>query len=133
MEEVLQEIKQIHKEIKEIHARFEKVEGEIGGLKSGLSSVQASLDAHVREIRQDLKVQRDITTDMDLRMKEGFSDLRAGQAHMQADIDKLHRDVFLEGGLRETADDVIHTAETERYDELAKRVLVLEERMGIAA
>ena len=154
MEEVLQEIKQLHREIKEIHARFEKVdqrfdkmderfegmdarfekvEGEIGGLKSGLSSVQASLDAHVREIRQDLKVQRDITTDMDLRMKEGFSDLKAGQAHMQADIDKLHRDVFLEGGLRETADDAIHTAETERYDELAKRVLVLEERMGIAA
>lgn len=147
MEEVLQEIKQLHKEIKEIHARFEKmderfegmdarfekVEGEISGLKSGLSSVQASLDAHVREIRQDLKVQRDITTDMDLRMKEGFSDLKAGQAHMQADIDKLHRDVFLEGGLRETADDAIHTAETERYDELAKRVLVLEERMGIAA
>lgn len=133
MEEVLQEIKQLHKEIKEIHARFEKVEGEISGLKSGLSSVQASLDAHVREIRQDLKVQRDITTDMDLRMKEGFSDLKAGQAHMQADIDKLHRDVFLEGGLRETADDAIHTVETERYDELAKRVLVLEERMGIAA
>lgn len=140
MEEVLQGIKQLHKEIKEIHARFEKmdvrfenVEGEISGLKSGLSSVQASLDAHVREIRQDLKVQRDITTDMDLRMKEGFSDLKAGQAHMQADIDKLHRDVFLEGGLRETADDAIHTAETERYSELAKRVLVLEERMGIAA
>lgn len=140
MEEVLQGIKQLHKEIKEIHARFEKmdvrfenVEGEISGLKSGLSSVQASLDAHVREIRQDLKVQRDITTDMDLRMAEGFSDLKAGQAQLQAGIDKLRRDLFLEGGLRETADDAIHTAETERYDELAKRVLVLEERMGIAA
>ena len=28
-------------------ARFEKVEGEIVGLKSGLGSVQVSLDAHV--------------------------------------------------------------------------------------
>ncbi len=173
MEEVLQEIKQIHNEVKEINgrfeeadqrfekidrrfdkmgerfdgidkrldgmdARFEKVEGEIVGLKPGLGSVQASLDAHVQEIRQDLTVQRDITTDMDLtdmdlRMAEGFSDLKAGQAQLQAGIDKLRRDLFLEGGLRETADDAIHTAETERYGELAKRVLVLEERMGIAA
>ena len=81
-----------------------------------------------------MTVQRDITTDMDLtdmdlRMAEGLSDLKAGQAQLQAGIDKLHR----EGGLRETADDAIHTAETERYSELAKRVLVLEERMGIAA
>lgn len=110
--------------------QFEKVEGEIVGLKSGLGSVQASLDAHVQEIRQDLKVQRDITTDMDLRMSKGFSDLKAGQAQLQAGINKLCRDLFLEAGLRETADDAIHTAETERYDELAKRVLVLEERMG---
>ena len=90
-----------------------------------------------------MTVQRDITTDMDLtdmdltdmdlRMAEGLSDLKAGQAQLQAGIDKLRRDLFLEGGLRETADDAIHTAETERYSELAKRVLVLEERMGIAA
>ena len=119
--------------MREIHARFVKGEGEISGLECGLSSVQAGLDAHVRVIRQDLKVQRDITTDMDLRMAEGFSDLKAGQAQLQAGIDKLRRDLFLEGGLRETADDAIHTAETERYSELAKRVLVLEERMGIAA
>ncbi len=128
----------IDKRFDGMDARFEKVEGEIVGLKSGLGSVQASLDAHVQEIRQDLTVQRDITTDMDLtdmdlRMAEGFSDLKAGQAQLQAGIDKLRRDLFLEGGLRETADDAIHTAETERYSELAKRVLVLEERMGIAA
>ena len=123
----------IDKRLDGMDRRFEKVEGEISGLKSGLSSVQASLDARVQEIRQDLKVQRDITTDMDLRMAEGFSDLKAGQAQLQAGIDKLRRDLFLEGGLRETADDAIHTAETERYSELAKRVLVLEERMGIAA
>ena len=103
------------------------------GPESGLDGVQDSLDARVQEIRQDLKVQRDITTDMDPRMAEGFSDLKAGQAQLQAGIDKLRRDLFLEGGLRETADDAIHTAETERYSELAKRVLVLEERMGIAA
>lgn len=70
------------------------------GPESGLDGVQASLDAHVQEIRQDLKVQRDITTDMDLtdmdlRMAEGLSDLKAGQAQLQAGIDKLRRDLFL--------------------------------------
>ena len=65
------------------------------GPESGLDGVQASLDAHVQEIRQDLRVQRDITTDMDLRMAEGFSDLKADQAQLQAGIDKLRRDLFL--------------------------------------
>ena len=84
----------IDKRFDGMDARFEKVEGEIVGLKPGLGSVQASLDAHVQEIRQDLTVQRDITTDMDLRMAEGFSDLKAGQTQLQAGIDKLRRDLF---------------------------------------
>ena len=112
--------------------RFERVERDYwAGVWAGRRPGQTG--SHVQEIRQDLKVQRDITTDMDLRMAEGLSDLKAGHAQLQAGIDKLRRDLFLEGGLRETADDAIHTAETERYSELAKRVLVLEERMGIAA
>lgn len=94
------------------------------------------MNERLESLEEANQVTRDIIKDMELRFKERFDrldgrldTLSSGQNEIRADIAGLRRDLFLEEGAREHADNTFFTTQQDNYRSLEKRVSALEAQL----
>lgn len=150
MEEVLRELKKINKRLDSMDARFDKIDKRLGAMDARLDSMDErfdkidkrldemdehfnSMDRRFENLEEANMTTRDIIKDMELRLEDRFSrlegrldNLSAGQKEIRADIASLRRDIFLESGAREHADNAIFSEQSENYKDLDRRLRLVE-------
>lgn len=88
-------------------------------------------------VTKDLKNLDDTIKDLDLKWDEKFTEFKAGQSSLAtnqdslaADFAVLRRDIFHETGSRETADNAVFTTQSDHYQELDRRLRMVEAKFS---
>lgn len=120
-----------------VDQRFDAMDKRFDTMDQRLTTIAEVTQENFDAVTKDLKNLDDTIKDLDLKWDEKFTEFKVGQSSLAANQDSLaadfavlRRDIFHETGSRETADNAVFTTQSDHYQELDRRLRMVEAKFS---